>query len=1186
MARDWTPAQRAAINTRDRTLLVSAAAGSGKTATLTERIIRSVLEKDASITDMLIVTFTNAAVGELRERINSTLSEALAKDPANDALRRELLLLPSAKICTIDSYCGELVRQNAESIGISPSYRICDSAEADLLKENILDGMISAVYEGELPDIASAEEFDLLCDCLTDMKNQDSMIRSLKFVYERSLNTDEGVRSLRALVDDYKLSEGIEGSKYFEYARDNLHRHLNHYIGVLRNMEIEFSSFGGRAAKHIECIGNDIINLSSILGQTTYGGIREALFNTSFTNSPGTKAGEGAPPLTPVRKIMREELDGIRQKFFTFTPEEWRNTAEGLHRHLSALCRFIEHFDKVFLAEKMRRASFEYSDIERFAFGLLWQNGERTELALSQAKMYTHIYIDEYQDVNTIQARIFDAVSNSDNCFMVGDIKQSIYGFRNANPTLFAKLKSSYKPLEESDLGEASTLFMAENFRSDEGIIDFTNSVFDRIFPYFPGIGYMSGDSLSYKKPQPNGEPPYRKPEVCAVCPPTKKEREENPDMPEWLTDAPAVVARKIKRLLESERLNNGEPVRPGSISILLRAMTNAAEYAEALKNEGIPVEGIEEKSFFTNSDIELLLSLLHAIDNPRRDTYLCGLMCSPLYGFTPDELVTVSSCGTGAYFYDKLLSYTDEHRDYEKGIRFVTSLKRLRLIAEGMNVDTLIARLYRETGIFALATRNGGAERLMRFYDYAKSYEKGSFKGLYNFLSYIDKIIDRNNSFDDKEAPTSADAVRIQTIHSSKGLEYPIVFLCEAQALFNNSSRSSTERLSYNENFGISMLLRTPSGLSRVRNPMKAAVSDFTERREIEEESRNLYVALTRARERLYVVGRPRKGFDSLVRDTALASELLSDYSVYQIPSSLEMILTATTKVPLTPLEFVYGETSQSGAAPAESITEDNGNPADTSDELYDILCDRFRYVYPDKFITELPKKTSVSVLYPTVFDTTEEVSIFELEREDKPLFEKGILPSFVTGIEKRTAAKRGIATHLFMQFCDLKRLCDNGARKELDRLLSEEFISKRDGERVRLDEIELFIKSDLIKEMMASENIWREFRFNLYLPAEEFTTEADRKAAYKNQSVLVQGVIDCIYTDGDGRLHLVDYKTDRLTPLELEDPSLAARKLGEAHRLQLSYYSMATERIFGRKPDTVQVYSLPLGDTVDIIL
>ena len=1186
MARDWTDAQRAAINTRDRTLLVSAAAGSGKTATLTERIIRSILDEDKpqSITDMLIVTFTNAAVGELRDRIGAAVRDALSRDPNNERLRRELLMLPSAKISTIDSYCGELVRQNADRVGISPSYRILDKAEADLIKENILDGMISTLYDGELCEIASAEEFDRLGDCLTDMKNQDSIIKSVKYVYEKTLNTEEGVNSLASLVDEYLFKEGIEGSRYYKYAYEKLHSHINHYTGALRRMELDFSSYGKKAQNQLLCIERDLAIYASIREAVGYEQIKEALFRAEFMKSPSNKVSDDAPTLTPLRKEMRGELDDIKKAFFTFTSEEWLSTAAELHSLLSVLSRFIIHFHRVFLAEKMRRSSFEYSDIERFAYDCLWQGGERTELALSQAKMYASIYIDEYQDVNTIQAKIFEAVSTPDNCFMVGDIKQSIYGFRNANPALFANLKSSYAPLDVTAPATPSSIFMAANFRCDKGIIEFTNSVFDRVFPHFPSVSYMSGDSLVYKKPQPYREPPYRLPEVCAVCPLTKKEKEENPDPPKWQTDAATLVAKKIKRLLSEGRLNDGTPVRPGDIAILLRSTTNEADYAEALRNEGIAVIGAEDKAFFENADIELVLALLHSIDNPRRDTYLCGVMCSPLYGFTPSELIAVTREGEGAYLYDKLLSYSERHPEFQKGIDFIRSLKRLRLIAEGMTIDALIARLYRECGLYSLCVRNGGAERLLKLFDYARSFENGSFCGLYSFLSYIDKIIDRNNSFDDREAPIDTNAVRIQTVHSSKGLEYPIVFLCEAQAAFK-SNRTASERLSYNENFGISMLLRTPLGLSRVANPMRAAVQDFSERRELEEESRILYVALTRARERLFVVGKPRKSFDSLVKDTALAAELLSAHSVYNIPSSLDMILTATARAPMTPREFLESEIINNEViAEGKEEAKEGKEGSYDGESLYELLKERFSYVYPDKYITELPEKTAVSGLYPTVFDGNEEVSIFDIERERTQPREKGILPSFVTGIEKGTARKRGIATHLFMQFCDLERLVAEGEGAELSRLVKEEFISERDGERVRMNEIRLFLKSELLQEMLSADRIWRELRFNVYLPAKDFTTEEERKAAYENEEVLVQGVIDCIYTDTEGKLHLVDYKTDRLTKEELSDRELARERLNSLHRGQLSYYAMAIERIFGKRPDTVRVYSLPLGDTVDI--
>lgn len=1178
MAREWTDAQWAAIENTDRTLLVSAAAGSGKTATLTERIIRTVLEGKASISDMLIVTFTNAAVRELKERIGAAVRLALKENPKNARLERELLMLPAAKISTIDSYCGEIVRANAEGVGISPSYRIMDGAEAELLLEGLLDGMISAVYDGQLPEVATPVEFEALCDCLTDVKNQAGIIDSIKYVYRKTMNTEGGVASLGNLIENYRFDGGVEDTHFGKYAIDRLSEFVAHYRRILLGLREEYLLIDG-TEKLCDCIAADLSVFDSLLSSGEYRVIREAVHRAEFGNTPSKKGLSGAVSLTPVRKMMKEEFSEIKSRFFTYGEEQWRSVAAELYEKLSVLYRFISEFDKTLRQEKIRRDAFEHSDVERFAYECLWQNGKKTDLAKSLAKTYAFVYIDEYQDVNTIQAKIFEAVSGENNCFMVGDIKQSIYGFRNANPALFAEKKSSFVPLGDAREGDAASIFMSSNFRSDRGVIDFTNAVFDRIFPLFSKLGYEKGDALIYKKPNEDGVP-YRKPRVVALCHESKEET-EGEELPAWETDSAALVAKKISELLAGGKLNSGEEIRPEDIAILLRSKTHAAEYARELEALGIPAFYGEEKSFFTNSDVLLALSLLYAIDNPRRDTQLCGLMCSPLFGFTPDELVKITKEGEGEYLYDKLISFAEGNPDFEKGKKFLLELQRLRILASTSDAAGLLARLYRQTGLLAVASGGDGEGRLMKLYDHARDFGKNGGGGLSSFLSYINKIIDRDNSFDE-ESPKSEGCVKIQTIHSSKGLEYPVVFLAEAQSAFKGG-KSTAEHLSYDEGFGISMRLRTPAGLSRVNNPMRWAVVDYIERRDVEEEARTLYVALTRAREQLYVVAKPQRSRERLEERAALTHAYLSSYSVFSLTSFLDLILAATGIVPETAKELIEGEeTYEKTATAGERIEACDG----CDDGLYRLLIERFNFEYPDKYLTELPEKLSVSRLYPEVLDGTEaQVEIYPAEDEAE-LNVKGALPSFITGIEKKSSAKRGIATHLFMQFCDIERLQKLGCEAELDRLEREKFISKRDRERVRTGEVELFCKSDLIKEMASAKRIHRELRFNVKLPAELFTTEEKRSAAYEGQEILVQGVIDCLIEDGCGGLHLVDYKTDRLGAAEMENPSLAEEKLRSAHSLQLSYYAMAIERIFGKKPDTVRIYSLPLGRTVDVIL
>ena len=1243
MARVWTPEQLAAIETRDRSLLVSAAAGSGKTATLTERIIRSVLdtENPIDLTDMLVVTFTNAAAGELRERIGAALKEAIKNNKSDPRLEKQLLMLGSAKIKTIDAFCNDVVRANADVLGIAPNYRIQDTAEAWLLAGNILEGMIDAVWEGELTEVATPEELVAVTDCLTDSKRTGEISEVLLYLYTVTESSTDGVFSIRRLAKQYSPDSftTVEATREGAFAMSEAKALAEHYLALWKDF-LDKAPLPEKPTEDLSpMLRADIALLESIASADSYDTLREALYSVSFVRKPSVKkerVTDFHEAVTYHRDRLKDELiKQIREKYFFYTSCEWRDLFVNIYSHLDVICRFLEKFDRLFLEEKIRRCAFEHSDIERFAYkALVGEGGEPTAAATNLKERFRAVYIDEYQDVNGLQNSIFEAVSKPDNRFMVGDIKQSIYGFRSARPDIFASLKKSYPALNSEGDFPSASIFMSNNFRCDRGVVDFVNSVFDRIFSLTgENIGYSEGDRLTFSKVY---DTPPREEFTPSVCMLEKtKAITDDEDSP----DEPYAVALKIKELLKSGRLHSGAPVRPSDIAIIMRsAKGRDAAYSLALKECGIPSVIAAEKSFFLNAEVLLTLCLLNSVDNPRRDIYLAGLMRSPLFDFTPDELLKLREYG-GDTLYDSLKLAAREPKN-KKAAAFLEKLSGYRYVAEGMNADQLLSRLYRETGLLALASRNGGRENLMLLYDFAKRYEGGTYRGLYSFISYINSVLDRRTTFDDKREPGDEDAVNIITAHGSKGLEYPIVFLVDAGKQFRNLD--AAKRLAYAEDFGINFRLRTPSGLAVVDNPVHSIINAYNMKKSYEEELRILYVALTRARERLFVTGTcPTVKTADYLEGVRINGRSLSEYSARGLKSYLEIILTAGGTAPLTPEVFTEGKWSAdlpavphnalregdagaelasrkdgaelsvkervedilSGGKKADASPEDtlthglaepipNGTPADEKEgespdgeELAKILEERFRFEYPHKYMTELPAKLSVSALYPTVLDGTEEtakvLSDTDSDGEEKER-RQGYLPAFYTGKRSDESARRGTATHTFMQFCNLENLKKNGALAELDRLCEREFLSEADKARVRVDEIEKFTRSELFSAMLSAKKLYRELRFNVRLDASHFTEEEERAEALSGEKILVQGVIDCIIIDGEGRIRLVDYKTDRLTPEELADKSLAARKLLDRHSLQLSYYALAIEQMLGKAPDSVEIYSLPLGESV----
>lgn len=1368
--RRWTAEQLSAIETRDKTLLVSAAAGSGKTATLTERIIRSLTDREhpTTIDSMLIVTYTNAAANELREKIRVALEGAVKEHPEDEGLLRQLMMLPSARIKTIDSFCNDVLKANATAVGLSPRYRISTGAECDILAASIIDGLIDSVYSGDEPDIATAEEFDRLAECLTESRRTERLSDVLKYIYDVAETSLEGVGILRRHADVYdpKCFTTVEKSPHGAYLMGRLHLMAEHYLNALLRYRRELLS-DDLGPVYLPTVESDIALMQALLSCKDYETARVAVEKLCFSSI--IKQKKKSPVMEDYfdfRTKMREDLKSYK-KLFLYSTEEFCELYASLYEIFGTLCKFLFAFDGIFSEEKRQRGIVSYHDLERYTYKALWDGDERSEVAKSLSASFSQIYIDEYQDVNALQDKIFEAVSTPKNRFMVGDIKQSIYGFRSARPEIFASMKAAYPPLSES-VGDTATIFMSSNFRCDKGIVDFTNEIFDKMFGLFhESIGYQEGDRLGYAKIQ-KTEPPYRRPSVIIT-----ENKKYSDGMPLTNTE---LVARKIHELISTDTLNSGEPIKPSDIAIILRGNGKIADYAEALEKYSIKVEIAAGERFFGTPEVLLTLSLLHAIDNPKRDIYLAALMCSPLFAFDGTELAKYRSDSTDEPLYDSLLRAAADGND-KKLVRFLDTLNRYRDASEGMPVDRLIYRLYHETGLLALASRQGGRKNLMLLYDHARSFEAGAFKGLYNFLTYIDNVISgkEKSEFDEKRAGDDPNAVKIMTAHSSKGLEYPIVFFAGAESrLHSGGTKDGPERwVRYSEELGIAVKLRTEEGNVRINNPVNEAINEFSKDKEFEEELRVLYVILTRARERLYVVGEsPKKDIDDYKNHLRIVSENLSQYSAMKLGTYLDIIIASVGGGEVVterreeasllnadidalgaskqaefdelikrlnaeeqadfdkPIKQINAEeradfdkpikqlnaeeqadfdelvkqldaTEQTGRGDTESaekainseglaeqmsFDDDAENQVESDaktegfnlagstdgqeksdettreidseedaerqaryDELARELTERFTFEYAEKLMTVLPEKLSVSALTPTVFDSAYDSAVelsfgahdealqpddenlngenlgkmqenvnlglqnsaknekFALD-DSKEIFEnakesehfsdgaidgapaeklqdrKNTLPKFMEGSPAEESAKRGIATHYFMQFCNLGRFATDGSRRELDRLVTEGFISKADGERVRVRELEAFRRSALLRNMLGATEIYRELRFNLYMPAALFTEDEEKREFYSDRKVLVQGVIDCIYRDEHGGLHLVDYKTDRLTREERENRALAEKKMRDAHSLQLSYYALAIKEMFGAEVESISVYSLQLGDEIKI--
>lgn len=1208
--RQYTPAQSAAIEERKKTLLISAAAGSGKTATLTERVIRSLCDEEnpVDVSRMLIVTFTRAAAAEMRERIERALHAALEKDPRNKRLSRQLLLLPGAKISTIDAFCTDVTRRGAASLGISPTFRIADESERVLLAYDVLNDLIDECYSGEFSEI-SAEDFATLSESVTGVRDEAKLADVFFDLAKKMAGFQEGVSLLRERAARFRRETAlpVDELRVAKSAVSDMERFLCHYEKIWSGYDEGRALFDGKAEKYLPLVDAELSALRRLLSAAREGytalSTAVAAGTLTFGRMPSLKKEELPPEAleyAALRKELKDEYQAKCNDYFAFSAENIKEALEKTVRFEETLAVFFEEYERRFRQRKTERGICDFEDVERYALMLLSKDGKPTSLAKSLSRTYDYVYIDEFQDTNSLQDAIFRAIAREDNLFMVGDVKQSIYSFRNAEPDIFASYKKAFPPIAEAEASPAASIFMSQNFRSDTAVINFTNRIFDTMFMHVgASIAYQPDDRLEYAKRKPEVGAPAEvwlfdgKPKGDAPFVEEDGEEDEYGDYAdaelfarEETLDAEAIaVAREIRRLVTEERLDNGSPIKPSDIAILLRGnRADAYVFAEAIRREGIPASSESDVSFFLNPEIMLVLSLLNVIDNPYRDIPLAALLRSPLYRFTMDELVKIRMTKKDGSLYAALCLYAEAEGDgesREKARAFLSELRSFRQMAEGVPVDRLLRRLYNETGLLGISQKGEeGRQRrahLFLLYQYARRFEASSFRGLYNFISYVNTVIREEREVSELAvAETDLSAVKIITIHHSKGLEFPVCFLCRASKGYNE--RDNQNPLLFHKEYGAVTRFRDETGLARVGNLFYRTVSRELSYLGREEEMRVLYVALTRARERLYVTARAQAGTtaDALCEKAALQRRYLSPHLVYSMKNYASLVLsTVTGNEPYVRMRSFPYEELTTGKRASLAADGDAVSPV-TADELRR----RFSFRYPYAAVSEMPSKLSVSRLYPTVLDDVEDGDALFAEETAKSYR----LPSFATDSGDADAAKRGTATHLFMQFCDYGRLSTCTAEEEMARLVSERFITEEDAALAFMDELEAFRRSDFFRTLLSAKTLHRELRFHASLAAEGFTADEARKAALRGESVFVQGVMDCVAVRENGDYTLVDYKTDRLSPYELANKDAAREKLSARHKEQLSYYAAAATEIFGRPPRAVLIYSLPLADTVEV--
>ncbi len=1201
MATKWTAAQEAAISQRNKTLLLSAAAGSGKTSTLTERIIRSITDEacPADISKMLIVTFTRASAADLKAKIFNAVSDALAQNPQNRHLASQLVKLGSAQISTIDSFYLNAVRQNFSALGLSSSFRIADESETVLMARSAMTDTVNKFYDTE-------EAFSFLCEGFEQVKASDGVIEEILLsLYTDCTRTPEGIKYLSVCAENMKSSEDTDffgtpfGQILMRHAVSMFGDYLAVYEDILESMPLDEhlyrAYYDAFDSDRMLCI--KALNILEGKGcATSYAYLAELIcdYKAPSLKSIGKFASEQSVFCKELRDTFKSDLKVLKEKYFCYTQSDFDEFFSRTADNLSLLYRVLSDFEAQYSEEKKRRNILELTDVKRYALKLFANSdGTPTALARALAEEFSDIYIDEYQDVDPVQDLIFRCISTKHNRFMVGDIKQSIYSFRGARPQLFADYRADF-PTHGTPAAEDSdceTVFMSENFRCAKSVIDFTNLICADIFKACgTSIGYTDADDLVYAKKPPEGAPDAPDVCVCAFAKNPKNLLSEDTDASSLPSPADAeakYIAHEIHRLITSEKKQDGSPISPSDIAVLFRNKKSAKRISEALAEYGIMTTQTDATQYFSNPDVIMMLCILNAIDNPQRDIQLAGAMRSPIFGFTLEDLLLINEYGTSAEaLYDKTVLCSEEASELGERCRdFLQTLDMWRGLSVSLPIDKFLSRLFATdaftaSGLVSEKNALGEGGNLKRLYEYARTFEAGSFKGLYNFIEFINALIENGKTIDARSEASGSDCVTLTTIHKSKGLEFPVCFVCNAAAAFNTAP--SNPNLTFEYGSGIAMSLSDRTGFARYESPFKRLLDLDADQKCVEEEMRVLYVALTRAKERLYVTGSySRQVMPNVLLSAEFGRRLRAPYFLLSAGSYMDWIMSAMCTEQASRCARLYTYTTDSLPNFGVSITE-QGSEAESAEfnkELYQKLHGDFEFDYPYRQKSRIPAKLSVSKLSPDVLDSTDtSVSLFDTEA-------KPTVPDFFLGTKKRaSASERGTATHLFLQFCNFEQLKTQGVAQTLSALVENAFIPERIAECVYTEELERFRESELLTEILSAQRIIREQRFNILLPAKEFSLDEAFIEHIKDEKIAVQGVIDLLLITNDGKILLFDYKTDRLTQNELDNALLAHKRINDTHASQLSYYAKAVEAMFGRAPDKIAIYSTHAARLFDI--
>lgn len=1152
----WTPQQNNAITARGRNILVSAAAGSGKTAVLVERVIKKITDSKnpVDIDKLLIVTFTNNAASEMKFRITKSLKEILRNEPFNQNAQRQLNLMPNAKICTIDSFCINLVRENFFELGINQDFTNLDENEASLLEDEIISNLTDELFEN------NDEEFIKLVEQFNAPGNEKPFINAVKkvrrFIYAQPFPYSWAYK----MSELYNSNTAFENSKWFEYIKDEADylisiakKCINNNLALLN--QIDDSKLN---EKFENLFFNDkslIDNVSDLLNTSWDDLVKLGVPSFARLVSTAKLDEELASEIKANRNTYTNIIKKEIPAFLICSKEDYVKSLNTLYPIIKKLIDFVKIVDARLMVEKNERNSYSFSDTEHFAINLLFTpDGDKIikkELADRLSAEFEEILVDEYQDTNEAQDLLFAYLSNGHNLFTVGDVKQSIYRFRLAMPNIFNSRRKLYTDYNPNDNEKSSKIILDKNFRSSKGICEYVNFIFSKVMSERVGeLDYDAQNRLNFGADYKKNDIPSAQIHILDGA------KGEETDTREAMQ-----IAKLIRKKIDSkEQIKDGDEyrdIRYSDFAILFRSMKNHVDsYVKVFTDMSIPVQCDNSSNLFENNEIKLILSLLRTIDNPTKDISLLSTMMSPVYAFTADELAQIRIENKRKNFYFSVVNSQNE-----KVLNFLEDIKNLKKLSVTMSVSNFIRYLVENKGIVAFINAMGNGEQryqnILALISFAQKFDSGVNIGLTSFIRYIDKIIDTDKGIDSKSIVSGKDdAVTIMTVHHSKGLEFPICVLAGAARSYNTGEL--TENLLINTVYGFGLKVHNEERMYNIQSIPYSVIKSKSANELMSENLRVLYVAMTRAKEQFitFISCQNIERKMQTLYSKLIAGEI-TPYAVKSCKSDADIILLCSLfHQNAGQLRELAGCRLFANPADFDMSIDIDKSEGFEEDEIKPEKAE-----YQEGTVKEIAEKLSYKYDYSPLSNVTSKMTASSLDDSDTNFeYITSSKPAFMNKAEM-TPAMRGTAMHTFMQFCNYNLAKDN-LDKEIENIVSGGFITEEQGKSLDKKRLASFFNSPLAKRMFNSDKIYREIKVSTFLSANEvYGIDFDDK-------ILVQGIADCVFEES-GQLVLVDYKTDRVKD---------ENELLERYKKQLTFYKYAIEKTLKMPVKEAMLYSFYL--------